>query len=126
MTAIVAVSDELLRSINVDISFAFAHQIALAAADGIDDLMPQRLFHEQSRSARDEHVNVLWDNIKANDHFQFKTFIEMGKAGANVGESDFDLDHALRGARVRQRTGPGHDHAQGRHADPVQLAAVGG
>lgn len=53
------------------------------------------LYHEQSRSDRDEHVAVLWQNIAAEDEVQFATFKEMNKAfggfkGANVGAYDFD------------------------------------
>lgn len=47
------------------------------------------LFHEQSRSDRDEHVTVLWDNIIDGRESQFETFIDMGLKGANVGEYDY-------------------------------------
>jgi astacin len=49
------------------------------------------LFHEQSRSDRDEHVEVHWDNIEEGREHNFETYIEQSYGGGrDIGEYDFD------------------------------------
>lgn len=46
------------------------------------------LWHEQSRSDRDAHVIVHWDNIDEGHEGNFKTYDESGFAGRDVGAYD--------------------------------------
>jgi len=53
------------------------------------------LYHEQSRSDRNKHVVILWENIDPDMASNFATFKQMNNAwggfkGANVGAYDFD------------------------------------
>lgn len=42
------------------------------------------LFHEMSRSDRDDHVEILWNNIKSGKEHNFKTYSQLGDPGADV------------------------------------------
>lgn len=46
------------------------------------------IYHEQSRSDRDQYVTIHWDNIPDEEERNFKTFLEMG-GGVNLGPYDF-------------------------------------
>lgn len=48
------------------------------------------LWHEQSRSDRDAHVIVHWDNIDEGYAGAFKTYGEQGFAGKDVGAYDYE------------------------------------
>ncbi len=48
------------------------------------------LYHEQSRSDRDDFVNVLWANIRSGSEGNFRTYVELGRDGADVGPYDFN------------------------------------
>lgn len=43
------------------------------------------LYHEQSRSDRDDNVKVLWENIKDDKESNFYTYEEQGASGVDVG-----------------------------------------
>jgi hypothetical protein len=52
-------------------------------------------FHEQSRSDRDTYITIDWDHIpppsgSLDCEHQYKTFIQQGRDGENVGPYDFD------------------------------------
>lgn len=42
------------------------------------------LFHEMSRSDRDDYVEILWNNIESGKEHNFKTYSQMGNPGADV------------------------------------------
>lgn len=51
------------------------------------------LFHEQSRSDRDDHIRILWDNIQQGSAYvvdQFRQYSEQGLQGSDLGPYDFD------------------------------------
>lgn len=48
------------------------------------------LWHEQSRSDRDAHVIVHWENIVEEYRFAFETYGEQGLSGRDVGAYDYD------------------------------------
>lgn len=48
------------------------------------------LFHEQSRSDRDAHVNILWDNIEPGREGNFTKFTDQGYVGFNFGAFDYN------------------------------------
>jgi hypothetical protein len=48
------------------------------------------LFHENSRTDRDTHLVVNWDNIQDKMEGNFKTYLERGYAGADDGSFDFN------------------------------------
>jgi hypothetical protein len=43
------------------------------------------LYHEQARTDRPEHVRVLWDNIRTGFKSQFKSYVDRGRTGRDVG-----------------------------------------
>ncbi len=48
------------------------------------------LFHEQSRSDRDNFININWNNIKDNMEHNFHTYIQQGIPGTQFGTFDFN------------------------------------
>ncbi len=46
------------------------------------------IYHEQSRSDRDQYVDIFWDNIPEDQRHNFQTFLEQG-GGVNLGQYDF-------------------------------------
>lgn len=48
------------------------------------------LWHEQSRSDRDNHVTVHWDNVHPDQRFNFETYSEQGFSGRDVGAYDLE------------------------------------
>ena len=48
-----------------------------------------RLYHEQTRTDRDQHVKILWDNIKADFKDQFRKYRSLGINARDFG--DYDL-----------------------------------
>lgn len=48
------------------------------------------LYHEQSRSDRDDNVVVRWENIQEDKESNFYTYDEQGYAGADVGDYNFN------------------------------------
>lgn len=47
------------------------------------------LFHEMSRSDRDEYVEILWNNIESGKEHNFKTYSQLGDPGADVSAFNF-------------------------------------
>jgi hypothetical protein len=47
------------------------------------------LWHEQSRSDRNTHATVLWGNIQSGMESNFRTYVERGSSGQDVGSYDF-------------------------------------
>lgn len=48
------------------------------------------LFHEQSRVDRDKFINIDWSNIKPDKQYNFKTYLEEGYNGLDLGDFDFN------------------------------------
>jgi hypothetical protein len=48
------------------------------------------LYHEQARTDRPGHVRVLWDNIKDGFASQFKSYVQRGLNGRDVGPYNID------------------------------------
>lgn len=47
------------------------------------------IMHEQSRSDRDNYVNILWGNIRSGTEHNFDTYIDRGISGFDYGAFDF-------------------------------------
>lgn len=47
------------------------------------------LWHEQSRSDRDTHLTVNWQNVQPGKEHNFKTYQQQGASGQDVGAYDF-------------------------------------
>lgn len=47
------------------------------------------LFHEQCRVDRDNYITINWDNIKSGKRHNFRTYVESGYSGEDVGQFDF-------------------------------------
>lgn len=48
------------------------------------------MFHEQSRSDRDNFINIDWANIRDNMEHNFQTYVQRGIPGAQIGTFDFN------------------------------------
>lgn len=48
------------------------------------------VWHEQTRSDRDQHLNVNWGNIRSGYEHNFETYLEQGWDGQDIGEFDFN------------------------------------
>ena len=46
------------------------------------------LWHEQSRTDRNDHVRILWDNIQPGMRHNFQTYAQQGVDGRNIGRYD--------------------------------------
>lgn len=47
------------------------------------------LWHEQSRTDRDNYITILWSNIESGKEFNFQTYAAQGQDGFNHGIHDF-------------------------------------
>lgn len=51
------------------------------------------LWHEQSRTDRDEHIDLFLDRVPESKRYNFQTYVQQGYTGADVG--DYDLDSIM-------------------------------
>jgi hypothetical protein len=47
------------------------------------------MFHEQSRTDRDDYITINWSNIRPEKHHNFQTYAETGYSGTQFGYFDF-------------------------------------